>query len=190
MADTEHEPMVDKRAASRMGDGAGAEEEAPGAGADDSMTQELAAERAKAEEYYKHWQRSAADFINYKRRVEQERGEQARFANAATVINILPVFDDLERAVETVDANLAGLNWVQGIVAIHKKFAHMLEAMGVSEIPASGETFDPAIHEALARQPGPENTVLHVAQKGYRLGDRVVRPAMVIVGDGTARQGA
>jgi len=155
------------------------ENEAP-----ETMEQQLAAERERAEEYYKHWQRSAADFINYKRRVEHERGEQARFANAAMVINVLPVFDDLERAVETVDASLAGLNWVQGVVAIHKKFGHMLEAMGVTAIPAEGELFDPALHEALARQPGPENRVLHVVQKGYRLGEKVVRPAMVIVGEG------
>jgi molecular chaperone GrpE len=147
---------------------------------------DLEAEREKAETYYRNWQRSAADFANYKRRVEQERGEQARFANAATVINILPVFDDLDRAVETVDANLAGLNWVQGVIAIHRKFANMLEAMGVAEIPASGEAFDPAVHEAVAQQPGEANRVLHVVQKGYRLGERVVRPAMVIVGDGNS----
>jgi molecular chaperone GrpE len=158
--------------------------EAPAANGGGDMSQQLAEEREKAEQYYRNWQRSAADFVNYKRRVEQERGELARFANAAMVINILPVFDDLERAVETVDAHMAGLNWVQGVVAIHRKFANLLEAMGVAEIPAAGETFDPAIHEAVARQPGAENTVLHVVQKGYRLGEKVVRPAMVIVGEG------
>lgn len=201
MSETEREPIVDKRAASRMNDeanGAGADGESPpevaegrGQAAEapqnnggEDLDQLLAAEREKSEQYYKNWQRSAADFINYKRRVEQERGEQARFANAALVINILPVYDDLERAVETVDAHLAGLNWVQGIVAIHRKFWGLLEAMGVSEIKAAGETFDPAVHEAVARQPGEENKVLHVVQKGYRLGEKVIRPAMVIVGEG------
>jgi molecular chaperone GrpE len=196
---TEEREIVDKRAASRMHDapvdGGGEavreqDEETVGeaAPAEEGMglDEQLTAEREKADQYYKNWQRSAADFINYKRRVEQERGEQARFANAATVINILPVFDDLDRAVETVDANLAGLNWVQGVVAIHRKFANLLEAMGVAEIPADGEAFDPAVHEAVARQPGAENQVLHVVQKGYRLGDKVVRPAMVIVGEGPA----
>ena len=185
--------IVDKRAASRMTGESKQEpreavadevEETADTGEVQELDAQLTAEREKAEQYYKNWQRSAADFVNYKRRVEQERGEQARFANAATVINILPVFDDLDRAVETVDANLAGLNWVQGVVAIHRKFANMLEAMGVNEIPAQGQAFDPAVHEAVARQPGAENTVLHVVQKGYRLGDRVVRPAMVIVGQG------
>jgi molecular chaperone GrpE len=185
MGDTEREPMTDKRAASRMdGEEAAEEKEQQTPDTGGTMEEQLAAEREKAEQYYKNWQRSAADFINFKRRIEQERGEQARFANAAVVINILPVFDDLERAVETVDANLAGLNWVQGVVAIHKKFWNMLEAMGVNRIPAEGEMFDPAVHEALARQPGAENKVLHVVQNGYRLGDKVVRPAMVIVGEG------
>jgi len=153
-----------------------------------SLEAELAELREKADTYYKNWQRSAADFINYKRRVEQERAETSRFATAALIINLLPVYDDLERAVAAVDTQLAGLNWVQGIIAIHRKFWNMMEAMGVSEIPAEGADFDPSLHEAVARQPGPEGKVLHVAQKGYRLGDRVIRPAMVIVGEGEKQE--
>lgn len=178
----EEERIVDKRASSRMGGGhKGSDGEAAKAG---GASDELEAEREKADTYYKNWQRSAADFINYKRRVEQERGETARFASAALVINILPVFDDLDRAVQTVDASLAGLNWVQGILAIHKKFQQLLQAMGVSEVAAEGEAFDPARHEAIGEQPGPEGKVLHVVQKGYTLNEKVIRPAMVIVGSG------
>ncbi len=103
--------------------------------------------------------------------------------SAALVINLLPVYDDLERAVATVDAHLAGLNWVQGVVAIQRKFQQLLEAMGVSEIAAAGETFDPNRHEAVGKQPGDDGKVLHVVQKGYQIGDRVIRPAMVIVGE-------
>src|SRR5690606_16402991 len=117
------------------------------------LADELAAEREKAETYYRNWQRSAADFVNYKRRVEQETAERSRFATAALVINLLPVFDDLERAVDSVDASLAGLNWVQGVVAIHRKFANMLQAMDVTEIETNGVPFDPSVHEAVARQP-------------------------------------
>ncbi|MGI8927389.1 MAG: nucleotide exchange factor GrpE [Tepidiformaceae bacterium] len=188
--------ILDKRAASRMTDEGGppvdhareaggeaqpapAAEQAAAGGAS-----ELAEALARAETNYKNWQRSAADFINYKRRVEMERGETARLAQAALVINLLPIFDDLDRAVATVDANLAGLNWVQGIVAIQRKFAQLMEAMQVREIAAAGEPFDPALHEAVGRQPGEDNKVLHVVQKGYQLGERVVRPAMVIVGAG------
>lgn len=153
-----------------------------------SLKEQLAAERERAETYYRNWQRSAADFINYKRRVEQERAEAARMANAAVAINLLPVFDDLDRAVEAVDAHLAGLNWVQGILAIHRKFKALLESMGVTEIAAAGEMFDPNVHEAVGREPGEEGKVLHVLQKGYKLGDRVLRPAMVIVGSGEAAE--
>ena len=155
-----------------------------GDAAEAAGTPELADALAKADSYYKNWQRTAADFANYKRRIEQERGETARFASASLIINLLPVYDDLERAVGSVDANLAGLNWVQGVVAIQRKFWHMLEAMGVNEVAAAGESFDPAFHEAVARQPGDEGKVLHVVQKGYRLGEKVIRPAMVIVGEG------
>lgn len=186
----EEERIVDKRAASRRHDDDPKAEEAQAEshekkrGAKDGAA-ELAAEKEKAETYYRNWQRSAADFINYKRRIEQERGESARFAGAALVINLLPVYDDLDRAVSTVDANLAGLNWVQGVMAIHKKFSQLLQAMGVTEVTAEGQQFDPSLHEAISSQPGPEGKVLHVVQKGYALSDKVIRPAMVIVGDGS-----
>lgn len=216
MQENEDERIVDKRAASRMhGDeskGAPASAQAGRAGstereADASPAEEsniesqakqqdstdpiadLAAAREQADNYYKNWQRSAADFINFKRRVEQDRAETARMASAALVINLLPVFDDLDRAVGTVDAKLAGLNWVQGIIAIEKKFASLLEAMNVTEVPADGQAFDPERHEAVGQQPGAAGKVLYVVQKGYQFGDRVIRPAMVIVGDGSDSSG-
>ena len=180
--------IVDKRRAARMagedeGQGVAAtgdETPATAAGGD----AELAELREQSEQYYKNWQRATADYINYKRRVEQDRSESARLASAALVINMLPIFDDLERAVTNVDAGLAGLNWVQGVVAIHQKFGRLLEAMNVHELEASDAQFDPARHEAIGKQPGPEGKVLQVVQKGYALGDKVIRPAMVIVGEG------
>ena len=185
MSDSEREPIVDKRAASRMGDEAAPSGDPVPAG---NVADELADLREKADSNYKSWQRTAADFANYKRRIEQERAETARFASAALVINLLPVYDDLERAVATVDASLAGLNWVQGVVAIQRKFANLLQAMQVNEIAADGERFDPAFHEAVAKQPGEEGKVVHVVQKGYRLGEKVIRPAMVIVGEAAGGQ--
>lgn len=141
-------------------------------------------ERQKAQTYMQNWQRAAADYQNFKRRVEEDRSESARFANAALIINLLPMVDDLDRALKTVDASLAGLTWVDGIRLILRKFQAVLDMAGVEEIAADGETFDPAVHEAVAQQPGEENKVLSVVQKGYKLGDRVVRPAMVVVGMG------
>ncbi len=187
MSDSEREPTVDNRAASRMPSGE-PEPEAPAVAGEtpEPEADELAKLREQAETYHKNWQRSAADFINYKKRIEHERSEQARFATVSTVINLLPIYDDLDRAVTNVDAHLAGLQWVQGVVNIQRKFASLVEAMGVTEISAAGEAFDPALHEAIAKQPGAEGKVLHVVQRGYKLGERVVRPAMVIVGEGEA----
>jgi molecular chaperone GrpE len=146
-------------------------------------------ERAKAQTYMQNWQRAAADYQNFKRRVEDERSEVARFASAALVINLLPLIDDLERALQNVDAHLAGLTWVDGIRLIHRKFQTVLEMTGIEEIPADGQTFDPALHEAVSQGPGEENKVIAVVQKGYKLGDRVIRPAMVVVGKGEEGNG-
>jgi molecular chaperone GrpE len=185
MTEPTDERFVDKRAAARMNEDKedAAAATAPAENRADGPVDELAQEREKAETYYKNWQRAAADFANYKRRTEQEKAEASRLMSAALVINLLPVYDDLDRAVASVDAHLAGLNWVQGVTAIHQKFGRLLEAIGVKEIEAEGQDFDPARHEAVGRQPGDEGKVLHVVQKGYQVQDKVIRPAMVIVGE-------
>ena len=190
MSDSDAPRFVDRRAAARMdedgGEAAAPEEEAtaPEEPPADDLAEQLEAARAAAERFEASWKRAAADLANYKRRVEQERSEQARLAGAALVINLLPIRDDFGRAVETLDSTLAGLNWVQGVIAIERKLGSLLESMGVAEVPAEGETFDPTRHEAVGRAPGPENVCLHVVQKGYALSGAVIRPAMVIVGEG------
>ncbi len=189
MSDSDAPRFVDRRAAARMDDDSGApapesEEAAPEEAPADDLQEQLEAAQAAAERFEANWKRAAADLANYKRRVEQERSEQARLAGAAMVINLLPIRDDFGRAVETLDSTLAGLNWVQGVLAIERKLDGLLESMGVSEVPAEGEAFDPTRHEAVGRAPGPENVCLHVVQKGYALNDAVIRPAMVIVGEG------
>jgi molecular chaperone GrpE len=148
----------------------------------EALRQELAKEKERAEANLASWQRSAADFQNYKRRVEQEREEIARLSNAALIINLLPMVDDLERALASVDTRLAGMTWLDGLRLIHRKFQALLEMNGVTEIEADGQDFDPNIHEAVTFGPGEENKVIAVVQKGYRLGGRVLRPAMVVVG--------
>ena len=192
MSDSDAPRFVDKRAAARMSEDEGeaaeasseAEAPAPGEAPAGGLQEQLEAALAQAERFEANWKRAAADHANYKRRVEQERSEQARLAGAALVINLLPIRDDFGRAVETLDSTLAGLNWVQGVLAIERKLGGLLESMGVTEVPAEGETFDPTQHEAVGRAPGPENVCLHVVQKGYALSGAVIRPAMVIVGEG------
>jgi molecular chaperone GrpE len=138
--------------------------------------------REQAQSYLGSWQRAAADYQNLKRRMEQERAEIGRLANAALTINLLPLLDDLERALHTVDVKLAGLTWIDGVWLIYRKFQAVLENAGVKEILAEGQPFDPNVHEAISEAPGEPGTVVSVVQKGYTLGDRVIRPAMVIVG--------
>ncbi|MCH8849237.1 MAG: nucleotide exchange factor GrpE [Chloroflexi bacterium] len=148
----------------------------------DGLRARLAEEKERAGQYMASWQRAAADFQNQKRRVEQERAEVGRLANMALVINLLSLMDDLDRALRTVDAKLAGLTWIDGIRLISRKFEAALQNAGVKEIPADGEAFNPQVHEAISEAEGDEGKVISVVQKGYTLGERVIRPAMVIVG--------
>jgi molecular chaperone GrpE len=154
------------------------------AAGDKPLDVQLQEEREKAQSYLASWQRAAADYQNFKRRVEQEREEVGKLAGAALIINLLPLVDDLERALENVDARLAGLTWVDGIRLIYRKFQSLLELNGVTEIEADGLDFDPTEHEAVMFGEGEEGKVISVVQKGFKLGGRVIRPAMVVVGQG------
>jgi len=192
--DAEEKPrIIDRRAA---GEGPRGEDEKKEKKPETEQTEkpleaQLAEEREKAQSYLASWQRAAADYQNFKRRVEQEREELARLANAALIINLLPIVDDLERALENVDARLAGLTWLDGVRLIHRKFQALLEMSGVTEIAADSEAFDPNVHEAVMFGDGEDGKVIGVVQKGYKLGGRVLRPAMVVVGkgEGQAEQG-
>jgi molecular chaperone GrpE len=175
----EEEPLIQDRRASSRPEADGAAEPAAG---EESLEKQLQEERQKAESFMASWQRTAADFQNYKRRVEQEREDIARLAGAALIINILPIVDDLERALQNVDSHLAGLTWVDGIRLIHRKFQAVLEMSGVQEIEADGVQFDPNFHEAVAFGEGEAGKVISVVQKGYTLNGKVLRPAMVVVG--------
>lgn len=164
--------------------------------ADDASVDDLRAEvarlesevdsaRESAESRLNDLKRVSADFINYKRRTEAEQVDKAKFANAMLILKLLPVLDDLERAIDSVGPNLAGLQWVQGINLIARKMRSTLEAEGVTTIEALGEEFDPRVHEAVQYEDaGPDEAgkVVAVYQTGYKLHDRIIRPAMVKVG--------
>jgi molecular chaperone GrpE len=138
--------------------------------------------------YLDNWRRAEADFENYKKRVEQERAESARFAGMALIINILPVLDDLDRAIKSIPEKLAHLTWTDGIRLIQRKLQATLEAQGATEIKALGENFDPSIHEAVGQTTGEDGKVIEEAQRGYKLHGRVIRPAFVIVGNGKQQE--
>ncbi len=167
------------------------DEEETGEGAENGPAAEevvspeaLDAEREKAEEYLARWQRAQADFINYKRRTEAERQEFNSFASANFARAVLPVLDDLERALDHVPPEHADSDWVQGVRLVERKFKTVLEGQGVKPVLALGMEFDPNYHEALRQEEGEEGIVIGEIQKGYMLNDKLLRPAKVVVGKG------
>ncbi len=150
----------------------------------ESLKQALAEEKTKSETHLANWQRAQADFINYKRRSEQEREEVNKLATATLMLSLFPVLDDLERAFISIPPHLDELTWVDGIRLIERKLRAFLEAQGLTPIKALGEPFDPNLHEAVMHRKGKEETVIEELQKGYKLYDRVIRPTMVVVGNG------
>lgn len=128
--------------------------------------------------------RLAADFENYKKRVAREREEYVALANARLLTELLPVIDDLERALAAAEQHEEA-QLEEGVRLVHRSLAALLERHGVTAIETEGK-FDPHVHEALLARPSDDaesGSVLEVMQKGYKLGDRVVRPARVIVAE-------
>ena len=141
----------------------------------------LAEAMAQAAEYKDGWQRSVADFQNYRRRVDAERTDAYQSAVGNVIRSYLPILDDLERALATRPADLA---WVDGIDLIYRKLQGILTAAGLKRIEAEGMIFDPNFHEAISQEPSPTHQsgqVIAVVQNGYMLGDKVLRPAQVRV---------
>lgn len=154
----------------------------------EALKEALSEEKAKVESHLQNWQRVQADFINFKRRSEQEKEEMKKFANSVLIFNLLPVLDDLERALSSVPKELAKLPWVEGIRLIERKFHAVLEAQGVTPIKAKGKQFDPNLHEAAMSTMGREGMVVKELKRGYKLRDRVIRPATVAVGSGNGEK--
>lgn len=139
---------------------------------------------AQRDEYLDQLQRSRAEFINFRKRTETERTKLGNLITANTLSQFLPVLDDFDRAMTAVPDEEREGGWVSGITMIHKKLQGILERAGVTEVPGVNEPFDPAFHEAVASEPGSSGSaVAEVYQKGYRLGDTLLRAAMVKTGD-------
>ena len=150
----------------------------------ETLKQALVEEKKRAEANLAGWQRAQADFINYRRRSEQEKGEIGKFANAALILDLLPILDDVERAFAAIPSRLTKASWIDGIRLIERKLWASLEAQGLSQIKALGEPFDPNFHEAMRQDKGREGIVVEELQRGYTLHDRVIRPSKVVVGNG------
>src|SRR5258707_13751828 len=156
----------------------------PNSAASAQLEQQLTTEQQKVRECQDLLLRAQADFVNYRRRMSQEQVEGRSAAQSALLSQILPVLDDLERALEAAPPELATHPWAQGLSLVARRLTTLLNQLGVRQIGTPGESFDPRWHEAItteARADVPEGTILRVALPGYVMGERVIRPAQVSV---------
>ena len=147
----------------------------------EALQKQLEEAQAKAAENLDGWQRSQAEFINYKNRVQRDREMDYASMKGDIIKRMLPVLDDLERSLAH---RPEGDSWADGMELIARKFRSVLETEGIKRIEAKGQLFDPNFHEAISSEPNEEvesGHVIEVVQNGYMLGERVIRPAMVRV---------
>jgi molecular chaperone GrpE len=156
----------------------------------EGLNAELAAARKQSDEYLAALQRERAEFTNFRRRTTEEREQWLGLASESLIRKMLAIADDFDRAIEAMPAELAENPWAQGVAAIDRKLRQLLESEGVSPLETVGKAFDPREHEAISSVPGtgrPQGEVVAEVQRGYKLRDRVLRPALVAVasdGDG------
>ena len=146
---------------------------------------ELQATTAKADEYLAGLQRERAEFSNYRRRTTEEREAMLGLAGEDLIRKVLAIADDFDLAIDNRPADLAGSSWVEGVTAIDRKLRALLDSEGVKPVEAvAGKPFDPREHEAIVNVPGTgraEGEIVEVVRRGYKLRDRVLRPALVAV---------
>ena len=148
----------------------------------DKLVSELDAWREKADEYLDGWQRSRAEFANYKKRVERDQSQIFQNAAANVVKRYLDIIDDLERALKNRPTEGDGAAWADGIELVYRKFQALLESEGVTAMQAEGQFFDPNLHEAISQEDHESfesGQIIEVLKQGYMLGERVLRPAQV-----------
>ena len=158
--------------------------EAPPAKEADADREQVAALEAERDEYLALAQRVQADFDNYRKRALRDHERLVAHAHERLVKELLPILDDLERALEAAEAH-EEVKLVEGVQLVEKSLRAALAKEGLVEIDTDG-AFDPHVHEAMLTQPGngaEPGSVLQVLQRGYRVGDKVVRPAKVIVAE-------
>jgi molecular chaperone GrpE len=147
----------------------------------EALKKQLEETEAKVSEFKDSWLRSQAEFQNYKKRIERDN-ELMKFSMKGDIVKkILPVLDDLERALQNRPADDL---WANGIELVVRKFQNIVESEGIKRIEAEGAEFDPNFHEAISNEPSEEvesGHVIAVVQNGYMLGERVIRPALVRV---------
>jgi molecular chaperone GrpE len=151
----------------------------------EQLKSELQASQARADEFLAALQRERAEFTNYRRRTGEEREAMLGLAGEDLIRKVLAIADDFDLAIENRPPELAGNAWVEGVTAIDRKLRALLDSEGVRPVEAEpGKPFDPREHEAIVTIPGtgrPEGEIVDVVRRGYKLRDRVLRPALVAV---------
>ncbi len=148
------------------------------------LQDELARAQAQAQEYLDGWQRSRAEFANYKRRMDKEQVQAYQNAAGSILKRFLMVLDDMERALKARPAKGEGAKWADGVELIYRKLQQLLESEGVTVMNAEHEMFDPNLHEAVVSEDNPDfesGQIIEVLQQGYLQGEKVLRPAVVRV---------
>jgi molecular chaperone GrpE len=156
----------------------------------EELSNQLVAANRQSEEYLAALQRERAEFLNFKRRTAEERERDLGLAGDDLIRKVLALADDFDRAIDARPDELAQNSWAEGVAVIDRKLRSLLESEGVTEIDAApGRRFDPREHDAIANVPGtgrPEGEIVDEVRRGYRLRDRVLRPALVAVAAPTA----
>jgi molecular chaperone GrpE len=166
--------------------------QAPARGAGDGQaTEDLAAQLAQAQaqaaEYLDNWRRALADMSNARKRMQREQAELQATASARVLTRLLPVMDDMDRAFEALPPEQANQEWVSGFRLIQRKLQNILESEGATPIATEGQKFDPELHHAVSHEEQPgliEGDIISEVGRGYKLGEKVLRPALVRVAKG------
>jgi len=146
--------------------------------------EELDDMRQKVDEFSDGWQRERAEFANYRKRIERDRESQKQNNRIDVIKKYLAVHDDFERAMKTIPQESVQESWLEGLKLIDQKLKTLLEGEGIAPIPTENSAFDPVLHEAISHEENPDfesGQIIEVVQKGYTIGDRVIRPALVRV---------
>jgi len=150
----------------------------------DNLKQELSNAQNQCKEFSEGWQRERADFLNYRKRIEREQAQLHQVISSNILKKYLSVADDMERALANRPAGAEMQEWWNGVELIYRKLNGILESEGVQLISAEGQMFDPSLHEAITHEDNGDvesGMIIAVVQKGYRIGDRIIRPALVRV---------
>ena len=149
----------------------------------EASSNELVEFKKKAEDYLNNWKRTAADFENYKKRRDKENQELIQFAQEVTVVKMLPTLESLEQALKNSPQDQQFETWSQGVIKIVQQLEKTLLEMGIEKIKTVGEKFDFQLHEAIEMTTGDgeSGTIIEEVQPGYKLNNKVIRPAKVKV---------